>query len=265
MRDPEGRVFASLADALRRAGRLDEALTCVDRGLEEVPEFASAHLVRGRIADDLGDLETARSAYERVLQLDAHNRFAAAALLRIDEREANRTLPVEHPGESPSESVAPELTSPVSTPPEPTRAEPTAAELTGAEPTGAVDAPRPLNAAELEASGAADPDRLERAEAASSAARLPLATRTLGETYARQGLYEQALEVLEQVLQGAPDDDDLRARVEELRVQTGAAPAARETGAGTAKTFEASDAPSVREYFGRLQSFTPSDRPEGEA
>lgn len=286
VRDPLGLAFASLADALRRAGRLDEALSCVDGGLAKHPDFASAHLVRGRIADDRGDLQTARSAYERVLELDAHNRFAPAALRRIEEREANTAGPVllasspEQPGGSPRgvgplQSSGPSQRSDLAETPEGTAQTP---------PTER--SPAPLSAAEFAAMAGGQPSR--PAEPAPGT-RPPLATRTLAETYARQGLYEQAVEVLEQVLEGTPNDDELRARIAELRQGRGGAtssarpapagarlPGAEPPAAAVSDTEPLADAgppidplmaapdvadePSVRDYFSRLQAFTPADR-----
>lgn len=75
-RDPEGRAFAPLADAYRRKGDLDEAGSLVEDGLARLPEFTPGHLVAARIGRAQGDLEGARAALDRVLELDGQNVLA---------------------------------------------------------------------------------------------------------------------------------------------------------------------------------------------
>ncbi len=75
-RDPEGRAFAPLADAYRRKGDLDEAGSLVEDGLARLPEFTPGHLVAARIGRARGDLEGARAALDRVLELDGQNVLA---------------------------------------------------------------------------------------------------------------------------------------------------------------------------------------------
>ena len=72
-RDPQGRAFVPLADAYRRAGRLDEALDVVTEGLQRHASLSSGHVVLARVHRDRGEGEAARRAYERVLELDGEN------------------------------------------------------------------------------------------------------------------------------------------------------------------------------------------------
>ncbi|MEJ2542381.1 MAG: tetratricopeptide repeat protein, partial [Gemmatimonadota bacterium] len=72
-RDPHGRVFAQLGDALRRAGFHGEALDVLLDGVAEHPNFSPGHLVLGWTAQEAGDLEVARTAYQRTLELDPDN------------------------------------------------------------------------------------------------------------------------------------------------------------------------------------------------
>ncbi len=83
-RDPHGRVFAQLGDALRRAGSHQEALSLLLDGVAEHPNFSPGHLVLAWTAQESGDLEVARAAYERTVQLDPENpngMFGLGALL----------------------------------------------------------------------------------------------------------------------------------------------------------------------------------------
>ncbi len=72
-RDPDGHVFAVIAEYLRRDGRLDEAREALDEGRAGAPDFASGHLVAAQVLTELGDLEGARTALARVLELDREN------------------------------------------------------------------------------------------------------------------------------------------------------------------------------------------------
>ena len=78
--------FAALADAHRKAGKLDLALEYVRGGLEMRPDYASAHIVLGRCLLDKRDDVEAAEAFERVLQLDAENIIALRSLSEIAER-----------------------------------------------------------------------------------------------------------------------------------------------------------------------------------
>lgn len=82
---PEGRVFAPLADCHRKLGNLDQALQICQRGLTRHPEYSSAHVILGKIQRERGDLPAARAAFEKVLELDAQNLLALSQLAEIDE------------------------------------------------------------------------------------------------------------------------------------------------------------------------------------
>jgi len=62
---PEGRVFAHLAEAYRRAGELERARALLEAGLERHADYASAHVVHGRVLLDLGREAEAEAAFRR--------------------------------------------------------------------------------------------------------------------------------------------------------------------------------------------------------
>ncbi len=84
--NPDGRFFAPLADAYRKAGRVDDAITVLNAQLPKHPDYLSAHIVLGRCHLDKKDDGQAIAAFERVLGLDSENIIALKALAEIAER-----------------------------------------------------------------------------------------------------------------------------------------------------------------------------------
>ncbi len=84
--NPEGRFFAPLADAYRKAGQLDRALELVRAGLAKHPDYLSAHIVLGRCFLDKGNDPEALATFQAVLGLDGENIIALKSLAEITER-----------------------------------------------------------------------------------------------------------------------------------------------------------------------------------
>ena len=66
-REPGSRLFAQLAEELRKAGELDEAIRVARDGLARHPAYPSARLTLGRALFDLGDRRAARTELEAVV------------------------------------------------------------------------------------------------------------------------------------------------------------------------------------------------------
>ena len=228
-RDPDGRAFASLADAYRRADELDEAAELVREGTERLPDFAPGHLVRARVLRDRGETDEALHALQRVLELDPENvealreaaELARAAdrseealelwqrLARIEPedeeiREAVRELKRRHFGLEREASEEPE-------------------EEAGADVE-----------VETEEEAAAD---IEGEPAEDDGSDTEVYTRTMAELYVRQGHTERAVEVYRRLVEARPEDEELRARLEELEA------ASREGGAEPAAEVPADEEP----------------------
>jgi len=75
-RDPEGRSFAPLADAYRRAGDFRRALELLREGLERHPGFVPGHIVASRLYLETGLLEEAEISARRAVELDEENTMA---------------------------------------------------------------------------------------------------------------------------------------------------------------------------------------------
>jgi tetratricopeptide (TPR) repeat protein len=73
---PDSYVFAPLADAYRKAGKLDEAVAICRKGLGKHPEYPSGHVVEGKCHFDVGMLDEAEKSFGKVLELDANNLVA---------------------------------------------------------------------------------------------------------------------------------------------------------------------------------------------
>jgi tetratricopeptide (TPR) repeat protein len=95
-RDPDGRAFAALADAHRKAGDFDQALELLTDGLARHPDFATGHVVAGWLHRARGDDVQAESAFRRVMALDPENISALRGLgfLLADRSRAGEALGV---------------------------------------------------------------------------------------------------------------------------------------------------------------------------
>ena len=86
----DSRLFAPLADAYRKNGDVDKAIEILERGLEKMPHYASAHVILGKCYYDKGATERAKGEFRRVLELDGENlvalKFMGDILLAEDKR-----------------------------------------------------------------------------------------------------------------------------------------------------------------------------------
>jgi tetratricopeptide (TPR) repeat protein len=84
--DDPARNFAQLAEAYRKAGRLEDALTLLQGHLVERPNYVSGLVVLGRCLLDQQNDGEARATFERVLGVDGEHIIALRALGEIAER-----------------------------------------------------------------------------------------------------------------------------------------------------------------------------------
>jgi tetratricopeptide (TPR) repeat protein len=82
-KDPQGRAFVPLAEAHRRLGDLGKALTVIQEGLGAHPDFASAHMVAGWVYRSRKEPDDAMRSFKRVVELDAENSLAQAAIAEL--------------------------------------------------------------------------------------------------------------------------------------------------------------------------------------
>ena len=79
-KDPSSRLFAQLAEELRKDGELEEAIRVSREGLHRHPAYPSARMTLGRALLDTGDLAAARIEFETVLKGAPDNILASRFL-----------------------------------------------------------------------------------------------------------------------------------------------------------------------------------------
>ena len=252
-RDPEGRAFAPLADALRRAGDLEPAVELLLDGLSRLPDFVSGHVVAGWVHRAREATIEAEEAFLRALELDEGNVSAlrGLGLLLADRGDKAgalvyfRRLDEEEPGDPevqaqlaqlglspedvvvdvaelapddlvivPIESLAPDGAPPSEGEPE-----------TGDRAHGVEGSDEAVTIAELAPAQKPAAPPAPPVAPAVDAPRVPSPserevgehlTRTMAELYASQGLAERALRVYDSLIEAEPDDRALLERRDEL-------------------------------------------------
>jgi tetratricopeptide (TPR) repeat protein len=196
--NPTSRLFAPLADAYRRAGRIGEAIEVCRLGLEHHPDYLSGLLVLARCHHDAGDADAAEATFRRVVERDPNNVVAQRALGEIahargEDEEAiaryRRAIELQ-PGDA---ELRERLDS-----------------LVAARQAVAPAVAQPQPAAVEEVAGE------------------EIATLTLAEVYAERGLHERALAIYRRILVDDPANQLARERIERLERELAPPPVARE-------------------------------------
>ncbi len=192
------RAFAPLAEAYRLEGRSNEALRTARRGADLYPQHTGILVVLARTLAEADERDEAADTYTSVLALDPENLEAAAFL-----------APPPEPVETPERGSEGEVTR----------------STEGIEPALTSDAPTEQAGEPLE-TGTLSEELAHLADlfvspSRNGNARDPggIATLTLAEIYSRQGLYDKAVEVCEQILEREPDNETVASRLREYREQ----------------------------------------------
>ena len=193
-RSPSPRIFAPLAEAHRLSGRFDCALEIARSGIEAHPDHVGIRIVLARALVDSGDGESALSAYGDVLTLDSDNLEAHAYVDRVPER-AEARADVVPPTDAPERTPAPDRDD---------------AAASGRRPGAGSLSEELAHLADLFLPVQTDAD--EPSLGPSS-----IATLTLAEIYSRQGLYGEAAEVCERILERDPDNEKAKSALSEYR------------------------------------------------
>lgn len=238
---PSGHIVN--ARTLQDLGRLDEAAAAFRRVLQLDAQNLVAVRELARSADERGDLTEARHWFERLIQVDPTSEQASDRLAELEialearrDEDAAATAAEERglgrPGSEPSaRGVSDEVSGADSWwegPAEPRDTEREFASGDGgpehpAVPDSEAEAVEAiLNGAVPHSIRAEDTWWYEDHPTESAAEPSPdadLLTRTMADLYAEQGLYREAADIYEELLRDSPDDDVLRARLEEVRAR----------------------------------------------
>ena len=84
--DPTSRVFARLAEAYRKSGRIDEAISVCRDGLRSHPGYTAGQVVLARALFEGGKSAEARTEIARVVAAAPDNLTAQKLLAQIDVR-----------------------------------------------------------------------------------------------------------------------------------------------------------------------------------
>lgn len=211
---PNSHVFAPLADACRKAGMIEEAIDIVERGVNNSPDYASGHVVRGKCYYDHDNAAEAESSFTRVLELDPNNLVALKYLGMIlaergdlaGARERFKHILALDPEDKEIKFKMEDLGA---TPPAP---DPVPGDAPGA--TDARDNVEPMELRDV-------PDETFEGAPISlgdddGSTTDELATMTLADIYAAQGYHDKALRIYRDVLNRQPDNDDVRRKIEML-------------------------------------------------
>ena len=66
--DPNSRMFVQLAEEYRKAGMLEQAIDCCEKGLKKHPQYPSARVLLGRALHESGSFDRASAEFETVLK-----------------------------------------------------------------------------------------------------------------------------------------------------------------------------------------------------
>ncbi len=198
-KDPSSTAFVPLAEAYRQIGLLDDALEAARLGTTMLPHFSPGFSTMGRILGQMGRIDEAMSAYAKALSIDRQSQAALVGLARLHliraEREMARKILKQaeefHPDD---EKVSDMLI--------------------------ALDLPRPW--AEIKKASqpqevvpqvVATPDKT----VAPGGPGEPIPTATLAEIYVKQGLFDKAIKIYQDILSLDPDNAAARNRMVDLQ------------------------------------------------
>lgn len=242
------------ARVLADLGREEEAI----ESFQTVLDMDSHNLVAlrglGDIAVARGDADEARHWFERLIQIDPENREATERLRLLEQRLGGappgggtfRAEERDHAGRdedsAPSRVASESAVDEVST--ESSPSPDTAGHVRGVEPRTA-----PVPSADAAEGGTPHwwYEERSREQEGEDPAEADLLTRTMAELYAQQGLYEEALDIYEELLRDRPGDASLEEVRDALREAAAKARSSRrgsgrEGGRGGESASEGSDA-----------------------
>jgi len=210
------RIVAPLAEAYRLERRLGEAEATARDGVRDYPNSISIRVVLARSLRDQGRDADAREAFREVMHLDPEN---MEALVFVESTPDPRWETPLQPAETPRAAEPPADNARADQPRDAAWDAPTeAAEPSAEDPTPAIEAPSEAVSLTSELAHLSDlfgPSPGSPADRDGAGELTGIATLTLAEIYARQGLPDKAVEVCQQILAKDPENADASSRLEE--------------------------------------------------
>lgn len=218
--NPTSILFARLADGLLQQGEVARAIEICRRGLRYRPSYTAGHVVMGKCYQAAGHYEEARLAFQKVLQLDAGHLAARWYMGKIALQLGRGDLALQYFEEAHArDPFGPELIEQIRK----LKGEEVEEEQDNSPESGDQEVVSESDAfaqALLEDDVEGDLDALVmslKREPKSGGEAPVIATTTLAELYASQGLIQEAIAVLEQVIAREPDNEHIIARLDALR------------------------------------------------
>lgn len=213
-------VFAPLADAYRKMGNLDEAFNVCKKGLEKHPNYTSARVVLGRIFQEQEKVEQAANEFKKVLESDSDNILAHSLLGAIFVQKGDHQAAIEeyqkvlslNPDDEETQEALKQTI------------EKAASQTKASKPVKAELAPSEKSAPKKEST----------------------ATLTIAELYLKQGHFDKAIEVFQELLANDPQNLMLRQKLADV-VEKQQKDSSVETGAAKLKKNEFTQPPDQKE------------------
>jgi predicted regulator of Ras-like GTPase activity (Roadblock/LC7/MglB family)/cytochrome c-type biogenesis protein CcmH/NrfG len=195
--NPDSMVFVQLADAYRRAKDLERSVEVCQQGLERHPTYTTARAILGRNFMDLGRLEEAEAEFRKIEVADPENIMAHRMLGQIFMQKGQYAEAINRQQRvlslDPEDSTAQDLLQ-------------EALAKSKESPSGSGQAPA---AAKTEAPAAAAPAKGTPSSDQSG-------TIKVAEIYIKKGAFDEAAEVLQEVLASDPDNALARQKLQEV-------------------------------------------------
>lgn len=192
-RDPSSKLFIPLAEEYRRSGMLDEAIQVLSDCLKANPNYMTARVFLGKMLLEKGNILEAQIEFEKVVQAVPDNLFAHKKLAEIYQNIGDM------------ENLLKEYKIIISLSPKDKDVMKAIDDLEG-NPAKMTPVVETTHTVEIDKSEDATKKSLVE----------ELATETMAEIYIKQGLYEKADEIYQQILGSEPGNIIIRQKRAEL-------------------------------------------------
>ncbi len=224
--NPSTRLFAPLADAYRRKGRIEEAIEILVQGLAYHPLYISARILLARCYEDMGEWQRARNEWKAVLDLDDRSLVALKAMGEIDrllgDLDRSQVWFRRYLDEFPDDDAVRERLAQIEHESGPSGEPESEAEKELVPKTFHLDLEPPEYSDGYEPGMGEDSTSEEGISVAGECEEEDsVETITLAEIYAQQGFYERAIDIYTRILARETENEQIVRRIDELSGKLG--------------------------------------------